>query len=101
MSTGFIGIISLEVRLPGSATLKDRRSALAKIRHGLQERYGAAVAEVGSLDTPSHAQMTAALVQQTAQACDQRVAELERWLEERDVDVTVTQIRTITPEDLA
>ncbi len=101
MSTGFIGIISLDVRLPGSATLKDRRSALAKIRHGLQERYGAAVAEVGSLDTPSHAQLTAALVQQTSQACDQRVAELERWLLEREVDVTVTQVRTITPEDLA
>jgi hypothetical protein len=45
--------------------------------------------------------LTAALVQQTAQACDQRVAELERWLLEREVDVTVTQIRTITPEDLA
>ena len=70
MSSGFIGIISLDVRLPSSATLKDRRSALAKIRHGLQERYGAAVAEVGSLDTPSHAQLTAALVHEIGNAID-------------------------------
>ncbi len=101
MGSGFIGIITLDVRLPGSATLRDRRSALAKIRHGLQERFGASVAEVGSFDTPWQASITAALVQQTEQACTMRVAELERWLEERDVTVTITQVRTITPEDLA
>ncbi len=101
MSSGFIGIITLDVRLPETATPKDRLSAMAKLRYGLHERFGASVAEFGRPDTPWQASITAALVQQTEQACTMRVAELERWLEEGEVTVTITQVRTITPEDLA
>lgn len=101
MGSGFVGIVSLDVRLPGRSTLKDRRSALAPIRRGLRDRFGASVAEVGSLDTPWQAQLTAALVEPTQDACDERLAALERWLDERDVAVTVAQVRTVTPEDLA
>ncbi len=101
MSSGFVGIISLDVRLPGSATLKDRRSALAPLRRGLHERFGASVAEVGSIDTPWHARLTAALVQPSQHECDERVAELERWLDTHEVEIVVEQVRTVTPEDLA
>ena len=101
MSSGFVGIVSLDVRLSGGATLKDRRSALARIRHGLAERFGAAVAEVGDLDTPWHGELTAAVVEQTQSGCDQRITALEEWLERETEGVSIIQARIVTPEDLA
>ena len=101
MSSGFVGIACIDVRLPGGATLKDRRSVLAHLRRGLTERFGAAVAEVGDLDTPWHGQLTAALVRQTQTECAERLQALEAWAAEQPDAVEVRQLRIITPEDLA
>lgn len=101
MSSGFVGIVCLDVHLHGGATLKDRRSALARLRRGLVERFGASVAEVGDLDTPWQGRLTAALVQQTLAACEERLAAVEAWSAEQPDEVAVRQLRIVTPEDLA
>jgi uncharacterized protein YlxP (DUF503 family) len=101
MSSGFVGIACLDVRLPGGATLKDRRSALAHLRRDLAERFGAAVAEVGDLDTPWHGRLTAALVRQTQSECQARLQAIEDWATEQPHAVEVRQVRIVTPEDLA
>lgn len=100
MGRGFVAIAELEVRLPGSATLKDRRSALARLRSGLAERFGASVAEVGDLDTPSRGGLLVAVAQQTQAGCDELFDRLEGWLDERDVQVGIVQARSVTPGDL-
>jgi uncharacterized protein YlxP (DUF503 family) len=101
MSSGFVGIISLDVRLPGAASLKDRRSALARLRHGLEQRFKASVAEVGERDAPQHGTLLAAIAVPSQEACDERVSDLERWLDEAEVRVSIRQLRSVTPEDLA
>jgi len=100
MGRGFVAIAELELRLPGSATLKDRRSALARLRNGLAERFGASVVEVGDLDTPQRGALLVACAQQTQGQCDDLLQRLEGWLEERDVEVGIVQARTVTPGDL-
>lgn len=101
MSSGFVGIVCLDVQLPGAATLKDRRSALAHLRRGLVDRFGASVAEVGSLDTAWRGRLTAAIVRQSQADCEARLAELEAWTEEQPDAVRVELVRIVTPEDLA
>lgn len=101
MTNGFVGIVCLDVHLPGSATLKDRRSALAHLRRGLVERFGAAVAEVGDLDTPWQGRLTAAIVRQSQTDCEERLRALEDWTAEQPDAIAVRQVRVVTPEDLA
>ena len=100
MARGFVAVTELEVRLPGSATLKDRRSALARLRNGLAERFGASVAEVGDRDMPQRGALLVASAQQSQADCDAFVHRLEGWLEERDVEVGIVQARAVTPGDL-
>jgi uncharacterized protein YlxP (DUF503 family) len=95
MACGFIGIVTLGVRLPHAATLKDRRSALAVMRTALERRFGASVAEVGD------GQLTAAIVQRSTAEWDRRVAELEAWVDGLEPPVAIGQFRVVTPEDLA
>ena len=101
MTSGFVGIACLDVNLPGSATLKDRRSALAHVRRGLADRFGAAVAEVGDLDAAWRGSLTAAVVTRTQGDCDRRLAELEEWALGCEEAVAVRLVRVVTPEDLA
>lgn len=101
MTSGFVGIACLDVNLPGSATLKDRRSALARVRRGLIERFGAAVADVGDLDTARRGSLTAVVVARSEGDCDRRLAALEAWTEACDEPVAVRLLRVVTPEDLA
>ena len=101
MSSGFVAIVCLDLRLPGAASLKDRRSALAHLRRGLVERFGASVAEVGDLDTPWQGRVTAAIVRQSLPDCEERVQALEAWADGQPDEVTVRQVRIVTPEDLA
>lgn len=100
MGRGFVAVAELEVRLPGSATLKDRRSALARLRGGLVERFGASVAEVGDLDTAMSGALLVAVAQQTQAGCDELLDRLQRWLDDRDVVAEIVQARTVTPGDL-
>lgn len=101
MTSGFVGIACLDLRLPRSATLKDRRSALAHVRRGLEQQHGAAVAEVGGLDDASLGELTAAVVAQSQAACEQRLAAIEAWAEDHEGDVALRLARIVTPEDLA
>ena len=98
MTSGFVGIACLDVNLPGSATLKDRRSALARVRRGLIERFGA---DVGDLDTARRGSLTAVVVARSEGDCDRRLAALEAWTEACDEPVAVRLLRVVTPEDLA
>ena len=68
---------------------------------GLVERFGAAVAEVGDLDTPWQGRLTAAIVRQTQGDCEDRLRALEDWTTEQPDAIAVRLVRIVTPEDLA
>jgi uncharacterized protein YlxP (DUF503 family) len=100
MGRGFVAIAEVELRLPGSATLKDRRSALARLRNGIVERFGASVSEVGGRDRADQGDLLVAIALQTQTATDEAVQRLERWLDERDDQARLVQARVVTPEDV-
>jgi len=100
MCRGFIAIAEVELRLPGTASLKDRRSALARLRTGIVERFGASVAEVGGRDRAERGDLLVAIALQSQTAADEAITRLERWLEDREEATRLVQARALTPGDV-
>jgi uncharacterized protein YlxP (DUF503 family) len=56
-----VGVVSAELFVPGSRSLKDKRMVLRKVRDQLSRRCGASVAEIGYQDLWQRAQMVIAV----------------------------------------
>jgi len=62
MSEGFVGILTADLHLAMSESLKDKRSALARLKNQLVRATGCAVAETGDHDLRRRALVTIAVV---------------------------------------
>jgi len=57
-----VGIMRLELALPGSFSLKDKRRVLSSVRGRIQARFRAAVAETGHQEVWNAAELGVAVV---------------------------------------
>jgi uncharacterized protein len=62
MGSGYVGILSVELRFPENHSLKGKRKELLSVKAQLQRRFGAAVAEVDHHDVWQRARLTLACV---------------------------------------
>ena len=62
MGSGYIGILSAELRFPDNHSLKGKRKELLSAKAQLQRRFGASVAEVDHHEVWKRAQLTVACV---------------------------------------
>jgi hypothetical protein len=62
MGSGYVGILSAELRFPDNHSLKGKRKELLSAKAQLQRRFGASVAEVDHHDVWQRAQLTVACV---------------------------------------
>lgn len=58
----FVGIVRIELHLPGSSSLKDKRSVLRSLKERIRSRVHAAVAEVDHQDLWQRAALGVAVV---------------------------------------
>jgi uncharacterized protein YlxP (DUF503 family) len=58
----FVGIVRIELHLPASASLKDKRSVVRSLKERIRERVHAAVAEVDHQDLWQRAALGVAVV---------------------------------------
>ena len=58
----FVGIVRIELHLPGSASLKDKRSVVRSLKQRIRQRVQAAVAEVDHQDLWQRAALGVAVV---------------------------------------
>src|SRR5688572_24464934 len=72
----FVGVLRLRLEIPGSRSLKDRRSVVRSFKERAQARMRVSVAEVGSLDDPRRATLGVAVVANEAAHCDRVLAEV-------------------------
>ena len=80
MSSGYVGILSVELHFPESHSLKEKRMHLRSAKAQLQNRLGASVAEVDHHDVWQRARLTVACVARQAGEAERLLAEAERWL---------------------
>jgi len=91
----FVGIVRIELHLPGSTSLKDKRSVIRSLKDRIRERVQASVAEVDHQDLWQRAALGVAVVSGESRQVDERLqsvrqlvnathgAELLDWLESR------------------
>ena len=65
----------------------------------LQNRFGAAVAEVGHHDLWQRAALTAAFVAREARAAEELAAQAERWLAGQEWELVRAERLLVSPDD--
>src|SRR5438105_14938484 len=69
----FVGIVRIELHLPGSGSLKDKRSVVRGLKDRIRERVQAAVAEVDHQDLWQRAALGVAVVSGESRQVDERL----------------------------
>jgi hypothetical protein len=72
----FVGVVRVELHIPASTSLKDKRSVVRSLKDRIRERASAAVAEVDHQDLWQRAALGVAVVASTARStsCCRRCA---------------------------
>lgn len=100
MATGFVGILSVELRFPEAHSLKEKRMQLRSAKQQLARRVGASVAEVDHHDVWQRARLTLSCVAREAGEAERLLDEAERWLVANAYEVSNRDRATVSLEDL-
>lgn len=73
----FVGLLRLELRIPASHSLKDKRQVVKSLVEGMRHRFNASVAEVDHLDAWQFATLGIACVANDRRFVDQMLNRLE------------------------
>ncbi len=85
-----VAIVQLELHIPTSRSLKEKRAALRPIVEGIRHRFQLSVAEVGFQDKWQRALVGMAVVSDSYSHAAEVVDAVERWVWSRP-DVEVSQ----------
>ena len=80
MSTGYVGILSVELHFPEAGSLKGKRKELLSVKAQLQRRFGASVAEVDHHELWQRARLTLSCVARTHRDVESLLDGAERYL---------------------
>ena len=101
MATGFVGILTVELRFPGARSLKDKRMHLRSVKDRLARSVGASIAEVDHHEAWQRSRLTLACVAREARETERLLDEAERWLAGQPFELARAERAIVTLEDLA
>lgn len=84
-----VGALTLELRLPGSTSLKHKRSRLKPLLAALHREFNVSAAEIEQNDSHVLAVIACVVVANEAGHVEQLLARLPSWIEERRPDIQV------------
>ena len=99
MPSGWIGILSVELRFPEAHSLKEKRMSVRSAKDQLRNRFGASVAEVDHHDVWQRARLTVAVVAREAAEAERLVADAERYLASREWELGRVERDLVTLEE--
>lgn len=86
----------VQIRIPGSHSLKDRRQVVRSLLTVARERFHVSAAEVGGQDTWQRATLGFAVVASEARIAEQTLDEIDRYLWSRpEIEVLTTSVHWI------
>jgi uncharacterized protein YlxP (DUF503 family) len=86
--------IEVDIRIPMSQSLKDRRQVVTSLIEGARQRFGVSAAEVGGQDTWQRATLGFAVVASEARLAEQVLDSIDRFLWSRpDIEVIASEVR--------
>ena len=99
MSTGYVGILAVELHFPEAGSLKGKRKYVKSAKAQLQNRFGASVAEVEHHDLWQRAGLTLACVARELREIERLLDEAERYLHSQDFDVAAVRRSVVSLDD--
>ena len=97
MSSGYVGILSVELHFPEAGSLKGKRKFVKSAKANLQNRFGAAVAEVDHHDLWQRARLTASFVAREHREVEELVEEAVRYLNGQEYELMSIEREVVVP----
>jgi uncharacterized protein len=97
MSSGYVGILMIELHFPETGSLKGKRKYVKSTKAQLQNRFGAAVAEVDHHDLWQRARLTVACVAREHRELDALLDDALRYLHGQEYEVAGTVREVVVP----
>ena len=94
---GYVGILTVELHFPDVTSLKGKRRFVKSAKAQLQNRFGAAVAEVDHHDLWQRSRLTMACVAREHRQLEALLDEAERYLNGQDWTVVRADREVIRP----
>ncbi len=99
MASGWVGILTCELRFPEAHSLKDKRQHVRAAKAQLQNRFGASVAEVNHHDVWQRTRLTAACVAREHGEVERLLDAAERWLHAQAWEVARAERLLVDPDE--
>ena len=97
MSTGFVGILSVELHFPESGSLKGKRKFVKSAKAQLQHRFGVSVAEVDHHELWQRARLMVACVARDHGEVERLLDDAERYLSGQEYELISTEREVVAP----
>jgi uncharacterized protein YlxP (DUF503 family) len=99
VGAGYVAILSAELHFPGSRSLKDKRHFVRSAKAQLQNRVGAAVAEVDHHDLWQRSRLTVACVAREVGEAERLIDEAVRYLAGQEWELGQTTRDLVSLDD--
>ena len=99
MGSGYVGILSAELRFPDNHSLKGKRKELLSVKAQLTRRFSASVAEVDHHDVWQRARLTMACVAREHRELQEPLDGAERYLASQGFELASVQREVVSPDD--
>ena len=97
MGAGYVGILTVELHFPEAASLKGKRKYVKSAKAQLQNRFGAAVAEVDHHELWQRSRLTVACVTRDAGEAAQLLEEAVRYLNGQEYELVRADREVVAP----
>jgi uncharacterized protein len=99
VSAGYVAILAVELHFPEAGSLKGKRSHVRSAKAQLQNRFGAAVAEVDHHDLWQRCALTAAFVAREEREARSLAGRAEQWLAGQEWVLVAAALMLVAPDD--
>jgi uncharacterized protein len=97
MGAGYVGILTVELHFPEAGSLKGKRKYVKSAKAQLQNRFGAAVAEVDHHELWQRSRLTVACVARDPNHAAQLLEEAVRYLNGQEYELVRAEREVVTP----
>ena len=99
MGSGYVGILAVELHFPEAGSLKGKRKHVKSAKAQLQNRFGAAVAEVDHHDLWQRAGLALACVAREYGEAERLLDEAERYLSGQEYELAARRREIVALDD--
>jgi uncharacterized protein YlxP (DUF503 family) len=99
MAAGYVGILTVELHFPEAGSLKGKRKFVKSAKAQLQNRFGAAVAEVDHHDLWQRTRLTVACVAREHSEVAQLLEEAVRYLNGQEYVLVRAEREVVAPDE--